>query len=109
LNSLQFVLKQFFGRPPDRGVRLIFTNKKGQSIDTYTDPTQKNGTTVSFNQYQDIMSHLYNQPGFQIPYSLTIVGTPGFGDTSGIAYDKLITEHRLPDYPSLPGTKPLNR
>ncbi len=35
---------------------------------------------------------LYNQPGFQIPYSLTIVDTPGFGDTRGIAHDKLIAE-----------------
>uniref|UniRef100_A0A4W5K5Z3 AIG1-type G domain-containing protein n=1 Tax=Hucho hucho TaxID=62062 RepID=A0A4W5K5Z3_9TELE len=35
---------------------------------------------------------LYNQPGFQIPYSLTIIDTPGLGDIRGMAHDKLIIQ-----------------
>ncbi|XP_076829596.1 uncharacterized protein LOC143475598 [Brachyhypopomus gauderio] len=45
------------------------------------------------SQTSDVTSYeLYNQPGFQVPYSLTIVDTPGFGDTRGIEHDKQITE-----------------
>lgn len=32
------------------------------------------------------------QDGFQVPYSVTIVDTPGFGDTRGIERDRAITE-----------------
>ncbi|CAL8316839.1 unnamed protein product [Gadus morhua 'NCC'] len=33
-----------------------------------------------------------HQDGFKVPYSLTLVDTPGFGDTRGIEGDKAITE-----------------
>ncbi|XP_076866328.1 uncharacterized protein LOC143517555 [Brachyhypopomus gauderio] len=45
------------------------------------------------SQTSDVTSYeLYNQPGFQVPFSLTFVDTPGFGDTRGIEHDKQITE-----------------
>ncbi|XP_063044491.1 uncharacterized protein LOC134438769 [Engraulis encrasicolus] len=52
-----------------------------------TNRTQAESQTSVVTSYE-----LYNQPGFQIPYSLTIIDTPGFGDTRGMAQDKLITE-----------------
>ncbi|XP_073786283.1 uncharacterized protein isoform X2 [Danio rerio] len=56
-------------------------------INEVTNRSQAESQTYIVSSYE-----LYNQPGFQIPYSLTIVDTPGFGDTRGIAHDKLITE-----------------
>nr|XP_015195114.1 PREDICTED: uncharacterized protein LOC102695955 [Lepisosteus oculatus] len=35
---------------------------------------------------------LHNQKGFVVPYSLTVIDTPGFGDTGGLSRDKLIIE-----------------
>lgn len=55
-------------------------------IHEVTNKSQAESQTSVVTSYE-----LYNQPGFQIPYSLTIIDTPGFGDTRGMAHDKLIT------------------
>ncbi|XP_028971378.2 uncharacterized protein LOC106024252 [Esox lucius] len=34
---------------------------------------------------------IYHQEHFQVPYSVTIVDTPGFGDTRGIERDRMLT------------------
>ncbi|XP_048020830.1 uncharacterized protein LOC125251791 [Megalobrama amblycephala] len=49
-------------------------------INEVTSRSQAQSQTSNVSSYE-----LYNQPGFQIPYSLTIVDTPGFGDTGEIA------------------------
>ncbi|XP_064879486.1 uncharacterized protein LOC135573735 [Oncorhynchus nerka] len=54
-------------------------------IHEVTNRSQAESQTVVVTSYE-----LYNQPGFQIPYSLTIIDTPGFGDTRGMAHDKLL-------------------
>ncbi|XP_016117992.1 uncharacterized protein [Sinocyclocheilus grahami] len=56
-------------------------------INEVTNRSQAESQTYNVSSYE-----LYNQPGFQIPYSLTIVDTPGFGDTRGIEHDKLIMQ-----------------
>uniref|UniRef100_A0A3B1KE64 Uncharacterized LOC111191379 n=1 Tax=Astyanax mexicanus TaxID=7994 RepID=A0A3B1KE64_ASTMX len=56
-------------------------------IHEVTNRSQAESQTSEVTSYE-----MYNQPGFQVPYSVTIVDTPGFGDTRGMAHDKLITE-----------------
>ncbi|XP_075034338.1 uncharacterized protein LOC142095288 [Mixophyes fleayi] len=51
-----------------------------------TDKSQAHSQTSVVTAYK--MNH---ESGYQIPYSLTLIDTPGFGDTRGIAQDKKIT------------------
>ncbi|XP_069775790.1 uncharacterized protein [Narcine bancroftii] len=49
--------------------------------------SQAESQTSSVTAYE-----LHHQVGFNIDYSLTIIDTPGFGDTRGISRDQFITE-----------------
>ncbi|XP_071944804.1 uncharacterized protein [Antedon mediterranea] len=50
-------------------------------------------TTQATSQTTSITSYtIHHQNGFQVPYTLTIIDTPGIGDTSGISRDKEITK-----------------
>ncbi|KAK9976533.1 hypothetical protein ABG768_021738 [Culter alburnus] len=55
-------------------------------IDEGKQKSQAESQTLEITAYQ--INHM---DGFQVPYSLTIVDTPGFGDTRGIAHDQKIT------------------
>ncbi|MGH0142641.1 UNVERIFIED_CONTAM: hypothetical protein FKN15_064575 [Acipenser sinensis] len=56
-------------------------------IDEETKRSQAHSQTSEITAYQ-----IYYKEGFKVPHSLTIIDTPGFGDTKGIQQDKLITE-----------------
>ncbi|XP_010790098.1 uncharacterized protein [Notothenia coriiceps] len=56
-------------------------------VDEGQSKSQAESQTSEVTVYQ-----INHQEGFKIPFSLTIVDTPGFGDTRGIHRDKEITE-----------------
>ncbi|XP_029451159.1 uncharacterized protein LOC115087755 [Rhinatrema bivittatum] len=56
-------------------------------IHEQTSRSQAESQTSSITAYQ-----LPYQKGFQVPYGLTIIDTPGFGDTRGIDQDRLLIE-----------------
>ncbi|KAG5840261.1 hypothetical protein ANANG_G00186940 [Anguilla anguilla] len=56
-------------------------------IDEVTNKTQAESQTSEVTAYQ-----IHHNEGFKVPYSFTIIDTPGFGDTRGIKQDKEITE-----------------
>ncbi|XP_038671293.1 uncharacterized protein LOC119975576 [Scyliorhinus canicula] len=62
-------------------------NFRYKLIDEGTGRSQAESQTSSITAYE-----LHHREGFQIDYSLTIIDTPGFGDTTGITRDKLITD-----------------
>ncbi|XP_051899559.1 uncharacterized protein LOC127585884 [Pristis pectinata] len=57
-------------------------------IQEETGKSQAESQTSSITAYQ-----LHHQERFKIDYSLTVIDTPGFGDTRGISRDQQITDH----------------
>ncbi|XP_073488981.1 uncharacterized protein [Aquarana catesbeiana] len=58
-----------------------------QLIEKSSEKSQAHSQTSSVTMYQ-----INHEDGFQIPYSITIVDTPGFGDTRGIDHDDKIMQ-----------------
>ncbi|XP_016117353.1 uncharacterized protein [Sinocyclocheilus grahami] len=56
-------------------------------IDEGNQKSQAESQTSEITAYQ-----INYMDGFRVPYSLTIVDTPGFGDTRGISHDQKITK-----------------
>ncbi|KAL1279581.1 hypothetical protein QQF64_026254 [Cirrhinus molitorella] len=66
-------------------------------IDEGKQKSQAESQTSEITAYQ-----INRMDGFQIPYSLIIVDTPGFGDTRGISQDQKITK-QIQEFFSAPG------
>ncbi|XP_051747578.1 uncharacterized protein LOC127511101 [Ctenopharyngodon idella] len=66
-------------------------------IDEGKQKSQAESQTSEITAYQ--INHM---DGFKIPHSLTIVDTPGFGDTRGISHDQKITK-QIQEFFSNPG------
>ncbi|XP_078534867.1 uncharacterized protein LOC144821556 [Lissotriton helveticus] len=66
-------------------------------IDEETNRSQAESQTSSITSYR-----LIHQEGFQVPYSLTIIDTPEFGDTRGIDRDRFLVE-QIREFFSTPG------
>ncbi|XP_069061944.1 uncharacterized protein [Pleurodeles waltl] len=72
-------------------------NFRFKLIDEETTRSQAESQTSSITSY-----HLNHQEGFQVPHSLTIIDTPGFGDTRGIDRDRFLVE-QIREFFSTPG------
>ncbi|XP_029443845.1 uncharacterized protein LOC115083907 [Rhinatrema bivittatum] len=60
------------------------------------------GKTQAESQTSEVTAYEINYAeGFKIPYSLTIIDTPGFGDTRGLEQDKQIVE-KIREFFSIP-------
>ncbi|XP_048013223.1 uncharacterized protein LOC125246312 [Megalobrama amblycephala] len=66
-------------------------------IDEGKEKSQAESQTSAITAYQ-----INYMDGFKIPHSLTIVDTPGFGDTRGISHDQKITK-QIQEFFSNPG------
>ena len=69
----------------DFRLKMIHELSSNQGVETIGDQAHSQTQFVS----------CYTLPymeGFKVPYNLTIVDTPGFGDTRGIEHDKVITQ-----------------
>ncbi|XP_063049340.1 uncharacterized protein LOC134443511 [Engraulis encrasicolus] len=62
-------------------------NWRFKLIDEDFNKSQAHSQTSEVTAYQ-----IHHTDEFQVPYSLTIIDTPGFGDTKGIKQDKEISE-----------------
>ena len=55
--------------------------------------SENSGKSQAHSQTKGITSYtIYKMTGFKLQYSLTIVDTPGYGDTEGLRRDKIITK-----------------
>ena len=64
--------------------------------------TDETKVTQAYSQTQDITAYTFHpMKGSQVPYTFTIIDTPGFGGTEGLRRDKKITE-QIKEFFSIP-------
>jgi len=64
--------------------------------------TEETKVTQAHSQTQDITAYTFNpMKGSAVPYTFTIIDTPGFGGTEGLRRDKKITE-QIKEFFSIP-------
>ncbi|XP_028408061.1 uncharacterized protein LOC114530661 [Dendronephthya gigantea] len=66
-------------------LKMIHEDSSNQGSESIGDQTRSQTHFVT-------CYNLLHSKGFKVPYNLTIVDTPGFGDTKGIQQDKVITD-----------------
>ena len=72
-------------------------------IQEIEEPNQARSQTQWITAYT-----IHHQPWFNVPYTITIIDTPGFGDASGIERDKRITD-QIREFFSTRGSKGIDQ
>ena len=68
------------------------------------------GGSQAHSQTQGVTVYdIYHQKEFRVPFSLTIIDTPGFGDTQGIERDKKISSNIANLFTDKKGIKVINK
>lgn len=75
-----------FGVCYSHDFRFVLANENDEGDNT-SHGQSKTATTTAYT--------LHHQEGFRTPYTLTVVDTPGYGDTRGVERDEAITEQIL--------------
>lgn len=75
-----------FGVCYSHDFRFVLANENDEG-DFTSHGQSKTATTTAYT--------LHHQEGFRTPYTLTVVDTPGYGDTRGVERDEAITEQIL--------------
>ncbi|XP_042338900.1 uncharacterized protein LOC121940106 [Plectropomus leopardus] len=76
--------------------QIVEDEKKSQSKSQTADVTEGEKKSQSKSQTADVIAYeIFGFEGKTLPYSLTIINTPGYGDTRGTEHDIIVSERLL--------------